>query len=129
MTAGKSYLASALGHHACLQGYKTRSCNCNRLWAQLRQARNRDRYEKELRALSKVDVLILDLEILEDRWGKTSTMVVSQRPFDTWHEVIGEPTVADAICDRLFSYAEKIELKGESLRKTPKNIDSNLPPH
>ena len=56
-------------------------------------------------------------------------MVVSQRPFDTWHEVIGEPTVADAICDRLFSYAEKIELKGESLRKTPKNIDSNLPPH
>jgi len=127
--AGKSYLASALGHHACLQGYKTRYCNCNRLWAQLRQARNRDRYEKELRALSKVDVLILDLEILEDRWGKTSTMVVSQRPFDTWHEVIGEPTVADAICDRLFSYAEKIELKGESLRKTPKNIDSNLPPH
>jgi len=69
------------------------------------------------------------LEILEDRWGKTSTIVVSQRPFDTWHEVIGEPTVADAICDRLFSYAEKIELKGESLRKTPKNIDSNLPPH
>ena len=127
--AGKSYLASALGHHACLQGYKTRYCNCNRLWAQLRQARNRDRYEKELRALSKVDVLILDLEILEDRWGKTSTMVVSQRPFDTWHEVIGEPTVADAICDRLFSYAEKIELKGESLRKTPKNIHSNLPPH
>jgi DNA replication protein len=142
--SGKSYLASALGRHACLQGYKTRYCNCNRLWAQLRQDRNRDRYEKELRSLSKVDVLILDdfglskleapdrlsfLEILEDRWGKTSTLVVSQRPFDTWHEVIGEPTVADAICDRLFSYAEKIELKGESLRKTPQSIDSNLPPY
>ncbi|TFG79759.1 MAG: ATP-binding protein [Spirochaetales bacterium] len=142
--AGKSYLASALGRHACLQGYRTRYFNCGRLWAHLRQARNRDRYEKELRALSKVDVLILDdfglskldapdrlsfLEILEDRWGKTSTVVVAQRPFDTWHEILGEPTVADAICDRLFSNAEKIELKGESLRKTPRIIDSNLPPH
>lgn len=142
--AGKSYLASALGRQACMGGYKTRYYNCNRLWAQLRQDRNRDHYEKELRAISKVDVLILDdfgltrleppdrlsfLEILEDRWGKTSTIVASQRPFDTWHEVIGEPTVADAICDRLFSHAEKIELKGESLRKTPKTIDPNLPPH
>jgi len=57
------------------------------------------------------------LEILEDRWGKASTIVVSQRPFAMWHEAIGEPTLADAICDRLFSQAEKVELKGESLRR------------
>lgn len=92
-----------------------------------------ERYTKELRAIARADVLILDdfglskldsqdrlslLEILEDRWGKTSTVVVSQRPFATWNEVLGEPTVADAICDRLFANAERIELKGESLRKT-----------
>ena len=83
--------------------------------------------------MAKAELLILDdfgltkleatdrlsfLEMLEDRWGKTSTVVVSQRPFATWHEVLGEPTIADAICDRLFSNAEKIELKGESMRKT-----------
>ncbi|HBK59090.1 MAG TPA: hypothetical protein DDZ37_07090 [Spirochaetaceae bacterium] len=84
----------------------------------LRQARNRDRYEKKLWTLSKTDVLILDdygfskldapdrlsfLEILEDRWGKTSTVVVARRLFDTWHKILRKPTVADAICDRLFS--------------------------
>jgi len=62
------------------------------------------------------------LEILEDRWGKQSTVVVSQRPFVAWYEVLGEPTIADAICDRLFSNAEKIELKGESMRMAPIKI-------
>ena len=110
----------------------------------MRQARNRGHYEKELRALSKTDVLILDdfglfkldapdrlsfLEILEDRWGKTSTVVVAQRPFDVWHKILGVPTMANTICDRLFSNAEKIELKGESLGKTPRIIDSNLSTH
>ena len=61
--------------------------------------------------------------------GKTSTVVVAQRSFDTWHEILGDPTMADAIRDRLFSNAEKIELKGKSLGKTPRIIDSNLPPH
>jgi DNA replication protein DnaC len=131
--AGKSYLASALGRQACHLGYTTLYFNCGKLWSHLRQALKRDRYAKELRAIARTDVLILDdfglsklesqdrlslLEILEDRWGKTSTVVVSQRPFATWHEILGDPTVADAICDRLFSNAEKIELKGESLRKT-----------
>lgn len=131
--AGKSYLASALGRQACRHGYTTLYYNCGKLWSELRQARNRDRYEKELRVIARADVLILDdfglskldsqdrlslLEILEDRWGKTSTIVVAQRPFSTWHEILGEPTIADAICDRLFSHSEKIELKGESLRKT-----------
>jgi len=131
--AGKSFLSSALGAQACLQGYTTLYFNCNRLWAQLRQSRSKCTYEKELRTMAKADLLILDdfgltkleapdrlsfLEMLEDRWGKTSTVVISQRPFSTWHEVLGEPTIADAICDRLFSNAEKIELQGESLRKS-----------
>jgi len=131
--AGKSYLASALGKQACLHGYSTLYFNCNRLWAQLRQARAKSSYEKDLKRMAKTDLVILDdfgltkieaadrlsfLEILEDRWGKQSTLVVSQRPFATWHEVLGEPTIADAICDRLFSNAEKIELKGDSMRKT-----------
>lgn len=131
--AGKSYLTSALGRQACQLGYTTLYYNCGKLWTHLRQAQKRDRYTKELRAIARADVLILDdfglsklesqdrlflLEILEDRWGKTSTVVVSQRPFAAWHEILGEPTVADAICDRLFANAERIELKGESLRKT-----------
>jgi DNA replication protein DnaC len=134
--AGKSFLASALGKQACLLGYSTLYFNCNRLWAQLRQARSKGSYEKELRAMAKAELLVLDdfglmklevadrlsfLELLEDRWGKTSTVVVSQRPFATWHELLGEPTIADAICDRLFSNAEKIELKGESMRINPPN--------
>ena len=141
--AGKSYLASALGQQACKQGFKTLYFNCNKLWFQLRQSRSRDRYEKEIRLISKADLLILDdfglgkleasdrlslLEILEDRWGKAATIVVSQRPLNTWHEILGEPTIADAICDRLFSNSEKIELKGESLRKRPLGLDPNLPP-
>jgi DNA replication protein DnaC len=95
-------------------------------------ARKRDTYSRELRKIAKAELLILDdfglskldagerlsfLEILEDRWGRAATLVVSQRPFATWHEALGEPTIADAICDRLFSQAEKIELKGESLRR------------
>jgi len=132
--AGKSYLASALGKQACLHGYSTLYFNCNRLWAQLRQSRAKSAYEKELKRMAKAELVILDdfglmklepadrlsfLEILEDRWGKQSTVVVSQRPFAAWHEVLGEPTIADAICDRLFSNAEKIELKGVSMRMAP----------
>jgi len=141
--AGKSYLASALGRRACQMGLTTLYFNCTKFWTQLRQARSRDRFDKELRVIAKADLLILDdfglskldgpdrlslLEILEDRWGRASTVVVSQRPLTTWHEVLGEPTVADAICDRLFSQAEKIELKGESLRRGPPKLDANLPP-
>ena len=141
--AGKSYLASALGRRACQLGMTTLYHNCTKFWTHLRQSRSRDRYEKEIKALAKADLVILDdfglskleapdrlslLEILEDRWGHSSTVVVSQRPLDTWHEVLGEPTVADAICDRLFSQAEKIELRGESLRRSPPKLDANLPP-
>jgi DNA replication protein DnaC len=132
--AGKSWLVSALGQQACRQGFKTQYFNCTKLWTKLNLARKRDLYEKEIKTISRADLLILDdfglakmetddrlclLEILEDRWGKAATIIVSQRPTSTWHEVLGEPTVADAICDRLFSNCEKIELKGGSLRKTP----------
>lgn len=141
--AGKSYLASALGQQACQLGLKTLYYNCTKFWPQIRQSRARDRYEKEIKTISRCDLLILDdfalsklegpdrlslLEILEDRWGRASTVVISQRPLAAWYEVLGEPTVADAICDRLFSGAEKIELKGESLRKTPPKVDANQPP-
>ena len=141
--AGKSYLASALGQQACRQGYRTLYHNCTKFWLGMRQARNRDRFEREIRKLSGCQLLILDdfgiqklesqdrltlLEILEDRWGRASTIVVSQRPFDQWFEVMGEPTIADAICDRLFSQAEKIALAGASRRKTPPQLASNLPP-
>jgi DNA replication protein DnaC len=132
--AGKSYLASALGRLACQQGHRTLYFQCNRLWPMLALARKRDTYSRELRKISKAELLILDdfgltrmdaserlsfLEILEDRWGRTSTVVISQRPFATWHEAIGEPTLADAICDRLFAQAEKVELRGESRRRLP----------
>jgi len=69
------------------------------------------------------------LEILENRWGKTYTVVVSQRPFATRHETLGEPMLADTIRNRLFANAERIELKGESLRKHAEKLDSNLPHH
>jgi len=132
--AGKSYLASALGAQACRQGYSTLYFQCGRLWSHLALARKRDAYSRELKKIAKAELVILDdfglarldaserlafLELLEDRWGKASTLVVSQRPFAAWHETLGEPTIADAICDRLFSQAEKIELKGESLRRKP----------
>ena len=139
---GKSYLASALGNQACKLGYKTLYFNCAKLWPLLRQARHRERFEKQIAAIARCDLLILDdfgllkldgpdrlsfLEILEDRWGRASTLVVSQRPLATWHEVLGDPTVADAICDRLFNNSEKIELKGESMRRYPPKLDPNLP--
>jgi DNA replication protein DnaC len=111
--AGKSWLANALGRQACQLGMSTRYFNCTKLWPMLRQSRSRDRYEKEIKLLSKTDLLILDdfglsklesqdrlalLEILEDRWGRASTIVVSQRPFANWHEVLGEPMPSATGC-------------------------------
>jgi DNA replication protein DnaC len=103
---GKSYLASALGNQACKLGYKTLYFNCAKLWPLLRQARHKERFEKQIAAIARSDLLILDdfgllkldgpdrlsfLEILEDRWGRASTLVVSQRPLSSWHEVLGDP--------------------------------------
>ena len=141
--AGKSYLASALGQQACRQGCTTVYHNCTKFWSAMRLARSHDRFERAIRKISSSKLLILDdfgiqklesqdrltlLEILEDRWGRASTVVVSQRPFEQWFEVMGEPTIADAICDRLFANAEKIALMGVSRRKTPPTLAPILPP-
>ena len=102
--------------------------NCSKLFSQLKLAHADGSYIKELNRIGKQDVLILDdfglhplrlslLEIMEDRHGKRSTVISSQFPVKSWHEIIGEPTIADAICDRIIHTALRIELKGESVRK------------
>lgn len=129
---GKSYLACALAHQACLQGYKARYYRVSRLFKELYVAQGDGTYLKLLTAISKANVLILDdwglenlkdqqrndlLEILEDRNGTRSTLVTTQLPIEHWHEVIGNPTIADAILDRLVHNAYKIDLDGDSMRK------------
>jgi len=129
---GKSFLATALGHQGCLYGYKTGYYSCAKLFEYLALCRLEGSYLKELRRMGKQELVILDdfgleafdtakrlslLEILEDRHGRKSTIVVSQIPVDRWHQIIGDETIADAICDRIIHTAHRIELKGESVRK------------
>lgn len=130
--AGKSFIACALGHQACMQGYKVIYYNCSKLYTKFRLTQADGSYMKEIERIAKQDVLILDdfglevlddrtrlslLEILEDRHGRASTVIASQIPINRWHEIIGEATIALAICDRLLHNAHRIELKGESVRK------------
>lgn len=133
---GKSFLASALGHQACQRGHKVYYRNCSKLFDELKLAKADGSYIKELNRIEKLDLLILDdfglkplennqrlmlLELLEDRHGKRSTIITSQLPVKSWFEVIGEPTIADAILDRLAHSSHRIELDGDSLRKKYKN--------
>jgi len=133
---GKSFLASALGHQACQQGYKVIYRNCSKLFDELKIAKADGSYVKEINRIEKLDLLILDdfglkpldnsqrlmlLELLEDRHGKRSTIITSQLPFKSWYDVIGEPTIADAILDRLVHSSHRIELDGDSLREKYKN--------
>jgi DNA replication protein DnaC len=137
---GKSYLACALAHKACLEGYSTLYLRLPRLFEDLRLAKADGRYGKLMLSYAKTDLLILDdwgltsmtdpqrrdlLELLEDRYGRRSTIVTSQLPVSAWHEAIGDPTLADAILDRLVHNAHKIELKGESMRKHVISLDQN----
>lgn len=130
--AGKSFLACALGHQACVMGYKTLYLNLNRFTEKIMVAKLDGSFVKLLNQLEKVKLLILDdfgiapldqntrlalLQILEDRYAKKSVLISSQLPIAKWHDYIGEPTLADAIMDRLFANAHRFELKGESLRK------------
>lgn len=130
--AGKSYLACALGHKACREGYSVRYFRASRLFPQLAVARADGRYDKLLRTLARTDLLLLDdwgtavltdtqrrdlFEVIEDRYDRRSTLIAAQLPVEHWHEVIGEPTLADAILDRLVHNAYTIALKGESMRK------------
>jgi DNA replication protein DnaC len=129
---GKSYLACALGHHACLHGYKTSYLNMNRFIEKVTLAKLDGSYIKLLNHLEKQSLLIIDdfglqpltqdirialLQLLEDRYGKKSTIIASQLPVANWHQYINDPTLADAILDRLTANAHRIELRGESRRR------------
>jgi DNA replication protein DnaC len=129
---GKSFLASAIGHQACQLGFKVLYTNTTRLLSQLKMAKADGSAIREMMKIEKQDLLILDdfgiqpfdlqnrtclMEIIEDRHGKRSTIITSQLPVKQWHDVIGEKTIADAILDRIVHNAQRIELKGESLRK------------
>jgi DNA replication protein DnaC len=129
---GKSWLACALGHKACRDDRSVRYHRVSRLFDALLLARGDGRYGRLLKMLARVQLLILDdwglapltpeqgrdlLEILDDRHGCSSTIVTSQLPVDHWHELIGNPTIADAILDRLVHNAHRLTLKGDSMRK------------
>ncbi len=129
---GKSWLGCALGHKACREDFSVLYHRAPRLFEALALARGDGRYAKLLRSLARVDLLILDdwgpeqltaeqrrdiLEIVEDRYDTRSIVITSQLPVAQWYEVIGDPTLADAILDRVVHNAYRIELKGESMRK------------
>ena len=129
---GKSYLAQALGHQGCLMGYRTIYTNTSRLFKKFKLCRVDGTYLKELAKLLKADLLILDdfglqafdnharetlMDIIDDRYNKTSTIIASQIPVSTWYDIIGEGTIADAILDRIVNSSHRIDLQGESLRK------------
>jgi DNA replication protein DnaC len=129
---GKSYIASAIGHQACGLGFKVLYWNASKLMAKLKQAKGDGSYIKEVAKIERQNLLILDdfglhpfdaqgramlMEIIEDRHGKNSTIVISQVPVNKWYEIIGEQTIADAILDRIVHGAHRLELKGESMRK------------
>ena len=129
---GKSYLASALGHLACAQGFKVAYYNVQKLMMKTRMARVDGSIYKFFEKTSKTDLLILDdfglthlekqqqldfMELIEDRHQSKATIIASQLPLPSWFDIIGEETIADAILDRLAHTSFKIELKGDSLRK------------
>lgn len=134
---GKSYLASALGYHACSLDYKVGYYNTSRLISSLKLARAAGTYLRETNRIQRMDLIILDdyglqsldkdarmilMDIIEDRHERKSTMITSQLPVSSWYEIIGEKTHADAIMDRLTHHAHRIELKGESLRRKSNKI-------
>ena len=129
---GKSFLASALGYQACTMGYKVLYQHSTKLFGRMKIAKADGSYLKELAKIEKQEVLLIDdfgiqpldpqsrstlMEIIEDRHGKSSTIITSQVPISKWHEIIGEQTIADAILDRIVHDAHRLEMTGESLRK------------
>jgi DNA replication protein DnaC len=129
---GKSYLAQALGHQGCMMDYKTTYTNTARLLKKLKLSKVDGTYLKELEKILKTDLLILDdfglqsfdnhgrealMDIIDDRYNKSSTIISSQIPVSAWYDIIGEGTIADAILDRIVNSSHRIDLKGESLRK------------
>jgi DNA replication protein DnaC len=129
---GKTYLACALAQQACRKGFRALYRRASRLFEELALARADGTFSRLLGKFARMDVLVIDdwgltpvrdqercdlLEILEDRYGSRSTIMTSQLPPERWHDHLGDPTLADAICDRLLHSAHKIALKGPSRRK------------
>lgn len=140
---GKTWLACALAQKACREGHTALYLRLPRLLPELAIAKGDGRYPKLLTTLAKTEVLVLDdwglapltaehrrdlLEILEDRHGVRSTLATSQLPLDNWHDLIGDPTLADAILDRLVHNAYKITLKGASMRKRQAKLTDTTQP-
>lgn len=132
---GKSYLACALAQQACRKGYRALYRRVPRLFEEILLARAEGSYPRWLAKLARIDILILDdwglaplgekdrldlLEIMEDRYGNRSTILTSQLPVSKWHDQVGDPTIADAFCDRLLHNAHRITLSGPSRRKDSK---------
>jgi DNA replication protein DnaC len=129
---GKSWLACALGHRACRDGFSVLYRRASRLFADLAQARGEGRLARLMTSLERTHLLIIDdwgpeplsaeqrrdlLEIVDDRYDKGSLLITSQVPVSRWHDVVGDPTLGDAILDRVLHAAHRVELKGESLRR------------
>lgn len=138
---GKTWLACALGHKACREGYTVLYLRLPRWLQELSIAKGDGRYPRLMAALAKTAVVILDdwglatlsdeqrrdvLELLEDRHGRGATIVTSQFPVEHWHEALGDPTLADAILDRLFHNAYKIALRGDSMRKHHATVKNDV---
>jgi DNA replication protein DnaC len=132
---GKSYIATALGYQACIQGYRVMYFNATKLFSMLKIAKADGSYLKTLAKLERQNMIIIDdfglqpldsqnrialLEIIEDRHNKGSIIVTSQMPVKAWYDIIGEKTIADAILDRLIHQSHRIELSGESMRRKRK---------
>lgn len=137
---GKTYLACALANRACRSGYSSFYARAPRLFQELAIARADGSYAKLMNKLAKTKVLIIDdlglapmtdserrdlLEVIEDRHGLSSTVVASQLPVESWHDNIGDPSIADAILDRLVHNAHRINLKGDSMRKKRSDLTQN----
>ena len=138
---GKSYLACALGNFAARAGYTVLYVRAPRLFETLQQARGDGSHLKTLTRLAKVQLLIIDdflltpptdwerrdlLEIVEDHYQSGATVITSQCPVSDWHPNIGDPTLADAICDRLFHNAYRIELRGDSMRRNQDRLTASV---
>jgi len=139
--AGKSYVATALGYQACIEGCRVMYFNTTKLFSKLKMAKADGSYLKELARIQRQHLIILDdfglqpldnqnrialLEIIEDRYNLGSIMMTSQVPVKGWYEIIGEKTIADAILDRLIHQSHRIELAGESMRRKRKLIDQEI---
>ncbi|EKC3541258.1 IS21-like element helper ATPase IstB [Salmonella enterica] len=135
---GKTYVGCALGNNACHQGYSVQYWRLSRLLGELIHGRADGSYRKQLSQLSKIQLLILDdwgleplqatqrndlLELMDDRYGKSATIMISQLPTEEWYGCVGDNTLADAILDRLMHNAQRLEMKGESMRKRLAQVD------